>query len=424
MNNIQKSKQILIVKKLKSIGFLTTEKPIIEKLILKKNTIYSVNYPFIHNKKIYSSSGISYNKQGDAQTYAIGEALERYQMLVPKKKSKTVFKKLEKIPAKEFEIYDTNKIDPIIRNNYILTNSSYFIWEEVFDYKNQKEVLLPAQLLYNIFSPKKPEKIIRTSISTGAACGPTHSFALLKGLIEVIERDNFTLYYLTQCPPSIIDVTQNKNLLIKINEISDILNSHVLVLDFSYDFSVYVICVLFIKLDGTLCSIGLGSDFNLINAIEHALLESGKLLTTLENIKANIHNNLKLKETKELQDIMFTNAKRWIIDKPVENLIFLTKGKYIKIDSYKQEMLKGKDMEKKLSFLISELLNKNYNLFIKTADEVVPGFTTIKALIPQLLPLYVTEKLPYKVTVRLKEFMSKKKIKFLKNEKIFPPPFL
>lgn len=424
MNSVQKSERIQIAKKLRSIGFLTTGKPILKQITLEKNTIYSANYPFIYNKKNYSSSGISYNNQEDSETYAIIEALERYQMLKHIDKTNTASLNLRKIPAKEFEIYDTDKIDPTIRQNYVFTNKSHFLWEKVFDKKNQKEVLAPAQLLYNIHLPKKNEKTIRTTISTGAACGPTYSFALLKGLIEVIERDNFTLYYLTQCPPLIIDITPNKDLFIKVSEISNMLHSRVLILDFSYDFSIYVICVFFISLDGTLCSIGLGSDFNLADAIEHALLEGEKLLTTLQKIRSNIPNDLELKKTKKLQDIMPKNAKRWIIEKPVENLAFFTKGKHVGIDSYKQELLKGKSQKDKLALLIDELFDKNYDLYIKTAEKVVPGFITIKALVPQLLPLYVTEVLPYKITPRMKKFMSEKKIKSVETKDLFPPPFL
>lgn len=424
MSNIKNSDRIRIAKKLRSIGFLTTEKPIFKKRTFKKNVIYCANYRFVYNNKGYSSSGISFNNQENAQSYAIGEALERYQMLKYKDETNNTSQNLRKIPAKEFEIYDTDKIDSTIRQDYVFTDKSHFLWEEVFDKKNQEKVLVPAQLLYNIYLPEKNEKTIRTTISTGAACGPDYSFALLKGLIEIIERDNFTLYYLTRCPPPIINITQNKELSIKVGEISGMLHSRILILDFSYDFSVYVICVFIISLDGTLCSIGLGSDFNLIDAIEHALLEAEELLFAFQKIKANIPDDSKIRNKKKLIDIMLSNAKRWIIDKPVENLAFFTEGKYIKIDSYEHKIFEGKSQEEKLTLLIDELFDKNYDLYIKTAKEVVPGFTTIKALVPQFVPLYVIETLPYKITPRMKKFMDEKKIRSMETKDLFPPPFL
>ena len=62
-----------------------------------------------------------------------------------------------------------------------------------------EETFVPACMVYIPYHAKKGETIVSPSISTGTSCHQTLEEALLFGLLECIERDAFSIYWLRAC---------------------------------------------------------------------------------------------------------------------------------------------------------------------------------------------------------------------------------
>lgn len=72
-------------------------------------------------------------------------------------------------------------------------------WVEGERLADSGAVAVPAQLVYLSYD-RGDEPFVRAPISTGLAAGPDRTFAVRRGLLEVVERDAFMLHYLAKSP--------------------------------------------------------------------------------------------------------------------------------------------------------------------------------------------------------------------------------
>ena len=126
-----------------------------------------------------SGAGISFD---NAKLSAIGEYVERYCCLNPKKErlKKSIFANKK------------NYIDPNLFNFFKTKDYDFkkkeISWIKGYDLINKKICYIPAEASFLSFNDIKNERIW-ISNSTGAACGNTYEQVLWKGLAEVFERD-------------------------------------------------------------------------------------------------------------------------------------------------------------------------------------------------------------------------------------------
>jgi ribosomal protein S12 methylthiotransferase accessory factor len=73
------------------------------------------------------------------------------------------------------------------------------------------EALVPACTVYMPYVRTPAEADIGPTISTGLAAGPSLQAATLSGLLECIERDAFTLFWLNRSPVRAVDVTSPRH---------------------------------------------------------------------------------------------------------------------------------------------------------------------------------------------------------------------
>ncbi len=76
------------------------------------------------------------------------------------------------------------------------TEESKISWTWGYSITQEREVLLPACLVYLPYRPLSGEPVIGYSTSTGMAAGNTLEEAILSGIYEVVERDAFTVFWL------------------------------------------------------------------------------------------------------------------------------------------------------------------------------------------------------------------------------------
>ena len=72
--------------------------------------------------------------------------------------------------------------------------------------------LIPADLVYLYHPPHPDEKRPLTPISTGAACGRSAADAIVRGFLEVVERDALMLMWLNRHPCPHIDISPHTEL--------------------------------------------------------------------------------------------------------------------------------------------------------------------------------------------------------------------
>jgi ribosomal protein S12 methylthiotransferase accessory factor len=136
--------------------------------------------------------GTSFSKI-QAQIKALGEAAERFSLIQDSTKCVLMCANdlentidLDDLP----EFHTDEGILSRIRRISLPWVSGYYL-----DSQTLGQAYLPAQLIFVPYERQSNEPVIRQPISTGAALGFGYADSILRGLLEVIERDAFMLSY-------------------------------------------------------------------------------------------------------------------------------------------------------------------------------------------------------------------------------------
>lgn len=184
---------------------------------------------FPHNKKASGWQGSYVHLFDPSRTYwpALGEAIERLCLLHPHyNQRETIQSSYTNLHKPKVDIFDLagfttqerQKFPSQYLGNY--DGDSLFTWVPCTDLTNQTTVYAPLQwfsfshvmaALTNHSSTVTKEAMLTVPITTGAAAGQTLDKAILTGLLEVIERDAFMVYWLNQMPAKRIDLKTIKN---------------------------------------------------------------------------------------------------------------------------------------------------------------------------------------------------------------------
>lgn len=155
---------------------------------------------------------------------ALGEAIERYSLQHSYCKAEDLvqssFKALHKPKVDIFKLAgfsDSERKTSTAPYRFEFTQDDMFIWVPVNRMGFKERFYAPWQWFsfshLNSATRKKGlnEPLLTPPISTGAAAGQTVEKAILAGLLEVIERDAFMIYWLQQVQAKKIDLNKIKN---------------------------------------------------------------------------------------------------------------------------------------------------------------------------------------------------------------------
>jgi len=251
--------------------------------------------------------------------------------------------------------------------------------------------------------------MLRWSITTGLATGKYLEEAIIKGILEVIERDAFMISYLNKLSPPIIDL---EYLSAQDEETARIIknfkryNLEIYALQLPTDFSdIYIVAAFIIDCTGLgpALSIGASADFNVKTAFLDALSESLSVRFSLK-FKDRFKNKIDLNKIGQEERIIY-----WAKQENLPKIDFFFKGERIKIN-LKQDFYKITDDKKyykeKLKFLVNELRAKNYEacyVELTTPEIKKLNLRSVFVVIPELQPLHLDESIPYFGGKRLKE---------------------
>lgn len=382
--------------------------------------IHTVRTEYFVDNVVYYSSGIDFIYHL-ACIKSVMEAIEWQKIAWHRKKRliHTTARQLSNaVNPNIFKLYDWSAGKSQYGDRFSFSETDTFYWEKLTDFNTGKKVYIPAQCVYTKYQFGQ-EKIIRIPVSTGAACHFDYQQALLKGLLELIERDNFSLHYLTKMSPVIITYESDKTLKTLIDFFQKALKIKIFVLDFSYDFPVYAIGVIFLNQEKQrVMSIGLGCDFDLQATVKHALLEAYKAYQSFHQYRDLPIEDINFDKIKSL---LSRNQSYWFQNNPFADIKFLFRGKNKEIGLYSKSN-PNMALSEKVGLLTKSFKKKQYHLFVKQFTDKNSSYHVVKVISPQFVPLPLFVDLPFLKTDRIRLFAEDNHLRNLKLNTI-PPPF-
>ncbi|MEX2028505.1 MAG: YcaO-like family protein [Candidatus Curtissbacteria bacterium] len=370
------------------------------------------NLPYVRRGYGYGSS----ENKDEAITAAIAEAVEHYCLLHEQEKLfvKDSYKNLgaKAVDPTSFEAFTKKQLEQKEFKKFRFDKNTEFNWIKGYSYPEEKEVLIPAQLVYaNYTRTQKREPIIQVPISTGAACGPDFYFALYRGLCEIVERDNYMITYLSKIKANIIDLKTDSDLAVfekRIERYNLQLFCVDTALDFDFNSVVSIIC------DptgiGPAVSIGLGGSLDPARAIISSGLEAVR--RHIASRDRYFHQGPLPAPQKGSTDWYNDQKLRlWSAPHMIETIRPFISGRkkaFEKLTNFSKPANKDN-----VSFIVKQLKQKGCRIFI--ADITIPqveavGLKVLKVIIPELLPLFHDERYPYEGNNRLINSLRGKKL--------------
>ncbi|MBI2049599.1 YcaO-like family protein [Candidatus Roizmanbacteria bacterium] len=340
------------------------------------------------------ASGVSFNKKR-ALLKVLGETIERYSLSTNNNK-KFIYKSYKELFSEGHSALNPNDIiqvlDKKIRpQNALLTKLHWLQGRSLLSNKN---ILIPAQLIYVPYVYEHAEVLLQRSISTGAAAGSSIDDALYRGICEIVERDAFMISYLNMIPSPQIDLSSTQD-----KEFNSIIKTfkryklELVILDLTTDLKIPVFAAIVLDRTrlGPAVSVGLKAGFNVKDTIIGAVEES--LMVRFGTRDQFAYESLKYKGEKMIS-IIDDRARFWLPPSSIEYLVFWLKSK-----NFKKINTKDFDYAKNTLKMAIDLLKekKMEPLYVDITDKITRkyGFIVLKVIIPQLHPLYLDERYPY-----------------------------
>lgn len=380
----------------------------------------------------------------EAISKAIGEFLERFPQIIYKEKN------LLRASVRDLKQRKKNYLDiknlagfsdeqKKWRSNFEFSEDDNFLWTEGKSLFNKRVILIPAQLIfwnYSFFHNgwQEREPILREPNTSGAGGNYTLTKALLSGLYELIQRDGFLIYWLNNISPPQIDLETIEYKPLK-NLIDDYqrLNLEVHFYNTTTELNIpSCVCTIFDHSGiGPKISMGAGCEMDWDKTLLRALTEAAGVASWSRQRKDSgeeyfIAENYQPYRDKNIGQLERLNL--WANEKMFSHFPFFLKGKIQSLKEIKNNFPKFSSSEKELQYLIEKFksFGKNYEIFYYEARHQVLkdlGYSSVKVIVPALVPLYLREIYAPLGARRLKEVPEKLGFKSTEEWNPWPHPF-
>ena len=362
--------------------------------------------------------GTSFDSESTALLKALVEAYERYCLVnfIPRNYVDAPFKKMG---SNVLPILSLAGISPEVRktghHRYRLAfdETTIFRWVQGYSLTKQRKIYIPLQLVTFSYNFQEREPVLRLPISTGAAAGFTQKEAILRGILEVVERDAFMITYLKCITPLRINLDDIATANPTLQKVLTSCKRHGLRVDILHlptDVPCHVILAMIQgRSDSPSLSVGAKASLDLIGAISGALNEAvssriflSKTLPTL-SLK-DIPEIFEIDRIERLERLYLWATKPELL----KTLTFLTQGQIINLSSIKK--YNSMDYPSQLSFLLQYFRNEGIEVdFISNElhNKKVESLFSVKVIIPAFQPLHLIESLPYFWGPRLEKIPTK-----------------
>lgn len=385
-----------------------------------------------HTAKQKRASGASLFSDELAFLKCLAEGIERHCCTVYKQ-SEFVHGSYRELKNKAIDPQIVNGMSPEQRKQFSLFNfsdSTPFSWVWARSFTDKRKKLIPAQLVYYNYKLLKGEKYMYPPITTGAAGGSCTASAIIRGILEVVERDSYTVTYLNKLPVPQIELKSIKDN--RIEFIRDILRRYRLrlaIIDITTDLGIP--CFASILTDDT--GIGAGTLVGLkasidpigaiVGAFEEAVRARSWIRIEYEDHYETSYKNLNPKDisTPEQRGVFWYSRNRrthlnfWLNSSPKP----LVQNRSSSPQNHGQIL-------KNLLTILRKKDHKIYYVDITLPSVRASGYKIVKVVIPSLHPYSLIERftpLGGKRLRRAPELMGYK----VKNNwefNSFPNPFI
>lgn len=360
------------------------------------------------------AGGMSAHADYNALIASLAESVERYLWFYAndffkKPLTKTLGEmkdsQLAYIDINRFSGYD-NKLKTKFPSLQI-TDDDSFVWIKAYSWVQKKDIYVPVQTVVSGRQLSKKEKNIRTPITTGLATWSSRNGALLRGILEIVERDAYMIHWLNQLhlPKINLETKVQKNS--SLAELLDRCNKYGLVVNATKllsDAPTHIVCVSIVdkyKHDPEIV-IGLGANQSLEKAIESGLMES---LRMRQNIRNQLDRGKAWDETREISSINHTERTLyWARSEKTAGLTFLCgRDEYLEDHQYDWESDTDEEHFLRLLEWIKKKGYEMYSVSFTESEYNVSPWHIEMVVIPELQPMHQNESLPFLEGRRLTE---------------------
>jgi ribosomal protein S12 methylthiotransferase accessory factor len=284
---------------------------------------------------------------------------------------------------------------------------SLFRWVPGRSLTQEKKIWIPIQLVsfYQWFNDNyKREPLIIPSVSTGAAAHSSLDRALVNGILEIIERDAFMIYWVNTITPERIDE----------NSIEDERIKHILKLCKRYRVDIHLCylktdvpthTVLAVAKDATdkgpHIAVGANSDNDIAEAILGALYEALDVRIFVRKKIDTLYDGQEIPNISFEKSFLDRDARvlYWALDKSLaKEISFMISGKKLKLSEIPHYEIFNNDYLY-LKYLLDYFKSNNYE--VSFVDITTPpsirkklGVTVASLVIPEFQPLHLLESIP------------------------------
>lgn len=362
-------------------------------------------YSCVSNEGKYESSSLDEDKQF-AKIKALGEYLERYCLDNPQQdlyyKS---FNELESRAVNPIDFVNFRDSDLNFRKQEYLEKieSSKIKWAECRSEFDGSKILIPAQLVYVDYN-FDDEPMIRPRVSTGAATHESFNEALYSGILENIERDSYMISFLSKKPLPKVNLRDG------FSDELDYFKRYLLDLHvFETTTELGIPSFMCLNLDktglGPAVSVGLKSDLDPKRAILGSIRESQQVRQWIRNLWIQ-RNGSKISRPEDIKEIEDRGFYWYDLDR-INNLDYLLNSSNIKnLGEIQSSVNEKKDL---LTHLKSKGID-SYSVDLTAEPFKEAGFYVVRAIQPQLHPLFLDEAFPCYWSERLEKELNSREV--------------
>ena len=354
------------------------------------------------------SRGVSYDFE-EAISKVIGEFLERYPLTIYQRKdfvraSSNALSRAKNDFLNIRELAGFAEWQKELHPHCRFDDTSDFFWVETRELLSAKTVLVPAQLVfwnYNVFQ-EPAEPYLRQPITNGAAGHFTREEAILAGIYENIQRDAFLIHWLNKiAPPRIDNATIDDKDLKKIITQFERYGFEVIFLNTTLDLEVPSCACVLVDTSGRgpRIAVGGGCGPNLKNALMRSITEALGVYHWLRTQKESF--------TLEDNYLPFRGAKigqekrllLWGEQKMFSRLQFFLEGRKQSFGEASQSgypaFFRDPFEELRRALQVFSQKGEAYKVYVYDAKHRfldTLGYSSVRVIIPALVPLYLNEK--------------------------------
>lgn len=271
------------------------------------------------------------------------------------------------------------------------------LWAKVRSLTRKVKTYIPAQVI-SVIGPRggKPEPLVRPIITTGLATFPTREGSILRGLLEVFERDAYMITWLNQLSPKKIspDILSSqdphlKELLVTVKKYRYTVHIVRLVTDAP----VHAVCAVLLSDSpvGPRVVLGMSAQQHLARAASHAIREALRIMSATHSFWG-VDKDVSQWTRETIQNT--DHAVYWAYGDRYKQLAFLYAGDYEQTVSHEWEAL---DEAAYLTFLLDWCKKQSYEVLVAdltTAKKNVTPWYISMVIVPELQPMHLDEQYP------------------------------